>query len=98
MTYREAIAYVRSLLDESGIEAYSDDDILGCIGEAQVAKAREYYQRGEKEAIRPLYREDVVGLSSGNTSRFQGRSGVCAIGRIFTVSVSESFGEHDDIR
>jgi len=68
MTYREAIAYVRLLLDESGIEAYTDDDILGCIGEAQVAKAREYYQRGEKEAIRPLYREDVIGLSSGNTA------------------------------
>lgn len=65
MTYREAIAYVRLLLDESGIEAYTDDDILGCIGEAQVAKAREYYQRGEKEAIRPLYREEVVGPTSG---------------------------------
>lgn len=68
MTYREAIAFVRLLIDESAAEAYSDNDILACLGEAQVAKAREYYQRGEKEAIRPLYREDTIGDSSGNTA------------------------------
>lgn len=61
MTFQEGIDYIRLLLDESGIEAYTDSDILGCIGEAQVAKAREYYYRGEKEAVRPLYREEVGG-------------------------------------
>lgn len=68
MTYSEGVAYIRMLLDESGFEMYTDNDILGCIGEAQIAKAREYYNRGEKEAIRPLYREESFSGSTGNLS------------------------------
>jgi len=65
MTIREAVAYIRMLIDESGIEAYTDDNIIDAVSEAAVVKAREYYQRGEKEAIRSLYREELVAGTSG---------------------------------
>ncbi len=67
MTVTEAIGYIRTLLDESGIEAYTDNDIADALVEASIYKAREYYQRGEKEAIRNLYREDNI-MSSGTAS------------------------------
>lgn len=79
MTYQEGVDYIRMLLDESGIEAYSDNDILGCIGEAQIAKAREYYYRGEKEAIRPLYREETGSSASFPLSEIVMNIEVCLL-------------------
>lgn len=79
MTYSEGVAYIRMLLDESGVEMYTDDDIYKCIGEAQIAKVREYYYRGEKEAVRPLYREDFITGSSGALSETPMNIEVCMI-------------------
>lgn len=79
MTYSQGVEYIRTLLDESGIEMYTDDDIYRCIGEAQIAKAREYYYRGEKEAVRPLYREDIITGSSGALSETPMNIEVCML-------------------
>lgn len=79
MTYSQGIEYIRTLLDESGIEMYTDEDIYRCIGEAQIAKAREYYYRGEKEAVRPLYREDIITGSVGALSETPMNIEVCML-------------------
>lgn len=79
MTYSQGTEYIRTLLDESGIEMYTDDDIYRCIGEAQIAKAREYYYRGEKEAVRPLYREDIITGNVGALSETPMNIEVCML-------------------
>lgn len=67
MTVAEGVDYIRMLLDESGIEAYTDSQIIDAILESSVTKAKEYYARHEKEAIRNLYREDDI-MSPGTAS------------------------------
>lgn len=57
MTTQQAIAHVKNLLlDETGAENYKDAEILMALEQAQVQKAREYFQRGRKEALVPCFR------------------------------------------
>lgn len=62
MTTQQAIDQVRMILDEVGIEYYSNDEVLQAIEQAQIEKALEYRNLGRKDLIAPLYRrKDVTG-------------------------------------
>ena len=50
------------LLDEVGIEYYKPYEILMALEQAQIEKTRDYWARGMKDAIRPLFqRIDITG-------------------------------------
>ncbi len=55
MTTIQAIDAVKMLLDETGREYYSQTEILLALEQAQIEKARDYWARGVKEALRPLF-------------------------------------------
>ena len=62
MTVAEAIAFVRTLLDEPKYEYFGTNSDLNTVfidalREASAQVTRDCWNRGEKEAIRPLWRE-----------------------------------------
>jgi hypothetical protein len=57
MTYDEAIGFMRTVLDENGIEYYSDAEMIDALRQAEVDVMRELWRRGDKTALRGLYRE-----------------------------------------
>lgn len=56
-----AVSIIRELIDESDVEYFSDTEIYDALFEAQRALAQMYWNRGEKEAIRKLLGNEVVG-------------------------------------
>lgn len=67
MTVGEAISLVRTMLDEPKYEYYGSSSslngtIIDALTKAASIVAKECWYRGEKEAIRPLWRETTVAL------------------------------------
>lgn len=67
MTVGEAISLVRTMLDEPKYEYYGSSSslngtLIDALTKAASMVAKECWYRGEKEAIRPLWRETTVAL------------------------------------
>jgi hypothetical protein len=67
MTVAEAISLVRTMLDEPKYEYYGSSSslnatIIDALNKAASMVAKECWYRGEKEAIRPLWRETTATL------------------------------------
>lgn len=69
MTTLQAIDQVRMILDEVGIEYYSNDAVLQALEQAQIEKALEYRNAGRKDLLVGLYRRKTLtgDLSTGLT-------------------------------
>ncbi len=69
MTVGEAISLVRTMLDEPKYEYYGSSSslngtIIDALTKGASMVAKECWYRGEKEAIRPLWRETTVALDA----------------------------------
>lgn len=68
MTTNDAIAFVRTMLDESRFEQIGrstdpNTAFVEALQAAAIEKAREYWFRGEKEALRTEFQSELVGAS-----------------------------------
>ena len=73
MTVAESIAFVRTLLDEPKYEYFGTSTNLNAVfiealREAAAQVARECWNRGEKEALRPLWKEAQLTLGVNQNS------------------------------
>jgi len=60
VTTIQAIAAVRVLLDETGVEYYSPVEVLMALEQAQIEKALEYRSQGRKDFLTQLFRRRVI--------------------------------------
>lgn len=64
MTKQEAIDFVRMFIDESGVEFVgtlvdAQSDVKRALQEASYDKVREWWARGDKEALRPFWKQET---------------------------------------
>lgn len=73
MTITDAITLTRQMLDEPSYEYYGestdiDGEIIDALRQAASQIATECWYRGEKEALRPLWREETVTLDAQSSA------------------------------
>lgn len=69
MTVAEAIAFVRSMLDEPSYEYHGsstdrDTIFIEALAEAAATYAQDAWWRGEKDATRPVWQEETVAMTN----------------------------------